>query len=54
MHVITDIEKIENTQTVYEEIKGLLKEKFQISNITIQFETAKMAANHSHALHHEH
>ena len=54
LHVITDLEKIENTQSVYEEIKDLLREKFNIRNVTIQFETAQMADNHSHSLRHKH
>ncbi len=54
LHVITDLEKIESTQTVYEEIKDLLKEKFDVKNVTVQFETAHAAENRSHDLHHKH
>lgn len=54
LHVITDLKEIENTQSIYEEIKDLLREKFNIRNVTVQFETVQMAANHSHTLRHEH
>lgn len=54
LHVVTDLEEIEDTQNVYEEIKKLLREKFNIRNVTIQFETEQMAANHSHSLRHKH
>ena len=54
LHVITDLEEIQSTQSVYEEIKDLLREKFNIRNVTVQFETARMAENHFHSLHHKH
>lgn len=54
LHVITDLAEIQNTQEVYEEIKDLLRKKFDVRNVTVQFETAEMAINHSHALHHKH
>ena len=54
LHVITDLEEIKETHRVYEDIKDLLREKFNIKNVTVQFETAKMAENHSHSLHHDH
>ncbi len=54
LHVITDLVEIQNTQGVYEEIKNLLREKFGVRNVTIQFETAQMAENHSHHFYHKH
>ena len=54
LHVVTDLAEIQNTQEVYEEIKDMLRKKFDVRNVTVQFETAEMAINHSHTLHHKH
>lgn len=54
LHVITDLVEIEKTQSVYDEIKDLLRKKFNIRNVTVQFETVQMATDHSHSLRHKH
>ncbi|HJN02131.1 MAG: cation diffusion facilitator family transporter [Nitrospinota bacterium] len=54
LHVITDLAEIKETHRLYDNIKDLLREKFNIKNVTIQFKTSQMVENHSHSLHHEH
>lgn len=54
LHVITDLVEIQSTQGVYEEIKELLKKKFDVKNVTVQFETTQMAKKYSHDLYHKH
>ncbi len=54
LHVVTDLAEIQNTQEVYEAIKDLLKKKYNVSNVTVQFNTTEMATNHPHVLDHEH
>lgn len=54
LHVITDLVEIQSTQGVYEEIKDLLRKKFDVKNVTVQFETTQMAKKYSYDLYHKH
>lgn len=53
-NVITDLEKIEDTENIRREIAEILKVKYNVQHITLQFETPEMSKLHKHQLDHKH
>jgi cobalt-zinc-cadmium efflux system protein len=53
-NVITDLEKIEDTENIRREIAEILKVKYNVQHITLQFETPEMSKLHKHQSDHKH
>ncbi|MCZ6602896.1 MAG: cation diffusion facilitator family transporter [Planctomycetota bacterium] len=52
-HVITDVESLEETEEISNQIRSLLEERYQVKHLTLQFETQKMWEQHTHEVRHE-
>ena len=53
-HVITDVERLEETEPIYEEVVRVLEEECCTRHLTLQFETPAMSRRHSHEFNHQH
>lgn len=53
-NIITDLEKIEDTEGIREQIEKILKDEYHVQHITLQFETPEMSKLHKHQLNHNH
>jgi len=53
-HVITDVEKLNETDEIASKIKTLLDSQYNICHLTLQFETRQMYERHRHDLKHKH
>ncbi|MFQ6617349.1 MAG: cation diffusion facilitator family transporter [Fidelibacterota bacterium] len=53
-HVITSVEKLEDTEKTGKEIKELLFKEYNVRHLTLEFETSGISGNHSHKFEHDH
>ena len=53
-HVITDVERLEETEEIYKQIVHVLEHECSIRHLTLQFETPVMGERHSHEFNHQH
>tara|TARA_B100000315_G_scaffold188911_1_gene178671 strand:+ start:190 stop:1101 length:912 start_codon:yes stop_codon:yes gene_type:complete len=53
-HVIVNVNKVEETDTIKQQIKSIMREEFDIRDITLECETHDMSNKHQHTFQHEH
>jgi cobalt-zinc-cadmium efflux system protein len=53
-HVITDVERLEETEPIYDQVVSVLEQECCTRHLTLQFETPAMSKRHSHEFNHQH
>ena len=51
-HIITDVQRLEETEEIASRIRSLLEERYQVKHLTLQFETKTMWERHTHEVRH--
>ena len=53
-HVIVNVDKVEETDMIKQKIKSIMREEFDIRDMTLECETHDMSNRHHHTFQHEH
>ena len=53
-HVIVNVNKVEETDTIKQQIESIMREEFDIRDMTLECETHDMSNKHRHTFQHEH
>jgi len=53
-HVIVSVKTLEETESIKDKIKAIIKDEFNVRDITLECETQEASVNHKHIFEHKH